>query len=362
MIDSQLSAQRRAMRSLPEDIGQQKTSTYIVPCFLLVELVIMAGTVLLAYYFEYTDTFPVHIQGFFCFDKAYSKPNPGPEDNSKAPPVLVYSLVTAIPTVTILIGEVTSFFVKTEGAQEKTIVTADCCYFNPLLRRIVRFLGVYSFGLFTTTIFANAGQVVTGNQTPHFLSACRPNYTALGCQSPVHYIAERRACTGNPYLVASARKSFPSKDAALSFYSAIYTVMYVTLVFRTKGTRLTKPTLCLVLLSLAVLVGVVRVTEHRNHWNDVLAGFITGGAIAAFLVSCVINNFKQTQIGMPTPPPPHRPESAIGLPLLSLPRVESPLEKLQGYRILRSHDHQPIPSPTPPDVLLPSRRCLTSAV
>lgn len=60
--------------------------------------------------------------------------------------------------------------------------------------------------------------------------------------------------------------------------------MYVTLVFRTKGTRLTKPTLCLVLLSLAVLVGVVRVTEHRNHWNDVLAGFVTGGAIAAFLV------------------------------------------------------------------------------
>lgn len=60
--------------------------------------------------------------------------------------------------------------------------------------------------------------------------------------------------------------------------------MYVTLVFRTKGTRLTKPTLCLVLLSLAVLVGVMRVTEHRNHWNDVLAGFVTGGAIAAFLV------------------------------------------------------------------------------
>ncbi|XP_029918992.1 phospholipid phosphatase-related protein type 5-like isoform X2 [Myripristis murdjan] len=245
----------------------------------------------------------------------------------------------------ILIGEVTSFFVKTEGAQEKTIVTADCCYFNPLLRRIVRFLG----------------QVVTGNQTPHFLSACKPNYTALGCQSPLQYITERRACTGNPYLVASARKSFPSKDAALSFYSAIYTVMYVTLVFRTKGTRLTKPTLCLVLLSLAVLVGVVRVTEHRNHWNDVLAGFLTGGAIAAFLVTCVINNFQPTKIAAPVLPP-QRPEPPIALPLLSLPRVESPLEKLQGYRILRSHDHQPIRSPAPPDVLLPSRRCLTSAV
>lgn len=60
--------------------------------------------------------------------------------------------------------------------------------------------------------------------------------------------------------------------------------MYVTLMFRAKGTRLTKPTLCMVLLCLAVLVGVIRVTEHRNHWNDVVAGFVTGGAIAAFLV------------------------------------------------------------------------------
>lgn len=90
---------------------------------------------------------------------------------------------------------------------------------------LVSFPGVYAFGLFTTTIFANAGQVVTGNQTPHFLSACRPNYTALGCQSTMQYIAERRACTGNPLIVMSARKSFPSKDAALSVYSAVYTVV-----------------------------------------------------------------------------------------------------------------------------------------
>ncbi|GLD66323.1 phospholipid phosphatase-related protein type 5-like isoform X1, partial [Lates japonicus] len=37
MIDSRLPAQRRAVRNLPADRGQQKTSTYIVPCFLFVE-------------------------------------------------------------------------------------------------------------------------------------------------------------------------------------------------------------------------------------------------------------------------------------------------------------------------------------
>nr|XP_054590707.1 phospholipid phosphatase-related protein type 5 isoform X1 [Nothobranchius furzeri] len=293
------------------------------------QLVIMAGTVLLAYYFEYTDTFPVHVQGFFCFDKTFSKPYPGPDNTSKIPPVLIYSLIAAVPTLTILVGELCSFFTKAQGTQEKTIVTADCCYFNPLLRRVVRFLGVYTFGLFTTTIFANAGQVVTGNQTPHFLSACRPNYTALGCQSTVQYITERRACTGNPLIVMSARKSFPSKDAALSVYSALYTVIYVTVVFKTKGTRLTKPTISLTLLCLAFLVGVVRVAEYRNHWADVLAGFFTGGGIAVFLVTCVINNFRRFQ---PSPAliPPQRPDSMLGVSMVALPCVESPLEKLSG--------------------------------
>ncbi|MEQ2193003.1 Phospholipid phosphatase- protein type 5, partial [Xenoophorus captivus] len=69
-------------------------------------LVIMAGTVLLAYYFEYTDTFPVHIQGFFCYDKSFSKPYPGPDNTSKIPPMLIYSLVTAIPTLTVRVGSI----------------------------------------------------------------------------------------------------------------------------------------------------------------------------------------------------------------------------------------------------------------
>lgn len=68
------------------------------------QLVIMAGTVLLAYYFEYTDTFPVHIQGFFCYDKTFSKPYPGPDDTSKIPPVIIYSLVTAVPTLTVRVS------------------------------------------------------------------------------------------------------------------------------------------------------------------------------------------------------------------------------------------------------------------
>lgn len=65
------------------------------------QLVIMAGTVMLAYYFECTDTFSVHVQGFFCYDTAFTKPYLGPEDRSAVPPVLLYALVAGLPTLLV---------------------------------------------------------------------------------------------------------------------------------------------------------------------------------------------------------------------------------------------------------------------
>lgn len=65
------------------------------------QLVIMAGTVMLAYYFEYTDTFNVHIQGFFCHDNSYMKPYLGPEESSTIPPAILYAVVAGVPALVV---------------------------------------------------------------------------------------------------------------------------------------------------------------------------------------------------------------------------------------------------------------------
>ncbi|XP_034029365.1 phospholipid phosphatase-related protein type 5-like isoform X1 [Thalassophryne amazonica] len=260
------------------------------------QLVIMAGTVMLAYYFEYTDTFTVHVQGFFCYDTTYTKPYLGPEDSSAVPPILLYAAVAGLPTLLITITETMLFLLQYMSKEfdrtENTVATGDCCYLNPLVRRTFRFLGVYTFGLFTVDIFVNAGQVVTGNLAPYFLTVCKPNYTALGCQQALRYISHQEACTGNQDDVLRARKTFPSKEAALSVYAALYLAMYVTYTVHAKGTRLAKPVLSLGLVCLAFLTGLNRVAEYRNHWSDIIAGFIIGTAIATFLVVCVVHNFK----------------------------------------------------------------------
>ncbi|TRY56828.1 hypothetical protein DNTS_004099 [Danionella cerebrum] len=291
------------------------------------QLVIMAGTVMLAYYFEYTDTFNVHIQGFFCHDNAYTKPYLGPEESSAIPPVVLYAVVAGVPALLITATESVLFLLQYVSEdldnREKIIVMGDCCYLNPLVRRTFRFLGVYAFGLFATDIFVNAGQVVTGNLSPYFLTVCKPNYTALGCQQVVRFIHQQDVCTGNEDDVLQARKSFPSKDAAISVYAALYLAMYITCSVKAKGTKLAKPVLSLGLMCLAFLTGINRVVEYRNHWADVIAGFIIGGAIAIFMVVCVVKNFKGKPLLGEIPPE----ESVSSGPVISQPRMEHSVEK-----------------------------------
>ncbi|XP_051898013.1 phospholipid phosphatase-related protein type 5-like isoform X1 [Pristis pectinata] len=345
-----------AVTKMPREEKDVRRSDSIIPCFLTIELLIMVGTVLLTYYFEYTDTFTVHRQGFFCYDSTYMKPYPGPEEMSVLPPVLLQSLASAIPMATIVLGELAAFAFQSEFVRrERTIVTADCCTLNPLVRRVIRFLGVYTFGLFATDIFVNAGQVVMGSPTPHFLTVCRPNYTALGCNQPSQFIVSPDACTGSPNLVTNARRAFPCKDAALSMYAAVYTVMYVTIMFRAKGTRLTKPVVCLTLLCLTFLTGVVRVSEYRNHWSDVLVGFVTGAAVAVFLVCCVVHKFKGTN-------PVCKKVGSVSKPvcvMLALPCVESPLEKIVQLNSQKEHERSSCFFPSTPDVLIATRSVMS---
>lgn len=65
------------------------------------QVVILAATVMLVYYCEFTDTFNPAQQGFICRDPTLSKPNPGPEQDSRIQPVILYSVVGGLPVVLV---------------------------------------------------------------------------------------------------------------------------------------------------------------------------------------------------------------------------------------------------------------------
>ncbi|KAI4785897.1 hypothetical protein KUCAC02_037471, partial [Chaenocephalus aceratus] len=245
-----------------------------------------------------------------------SPDNPSSSVIRSLPPLipLILMIRSLSPLIPLILSDQVSISPDTPHPHEQ--VSPDTPDLLPLSS------GVYSFGLFTVDIFVNAGQVVTGNLAPYFLTVCKPNYTALGCQQALRYVSHQEACSGNPEDVLRARKTFPCKEAALSLYAALYLAMYVTLTVQAKGSRLAKPVLSLGLVCLAFLTGLNRVAEYRNHWGDVIAGFIIGGAIATFLVVCVVHNFKGKLL-LGEESPEHQPGSA----LLTLGRMESPLEK-----------------------------------
>ncbi|KAK5859408.1 hypothetical protein PBY51_020963 [Eleginops maclovinus] len=261
------------------------------------QVVILAAAAMLAYYFEFTGTFSPALQGFICRDPGLTKPDPGPEQDSRLQPVILFSVVGGLPVVLISGVELVIFLLHYNSDnlydQDKVVVMGDCCYVNPMVRRTFRFLGVYVFGLFTTDIFVSAGQLVTGSLAPYFLSVCKPNYTVLGCLDTANFVSQSDACAGDPDDIMRARKTFPSKEAALSVYTAVYLAMYVMSCVGSSGGRLMGPLLSLSLVSAAVLTGINRVAEYRNHWSDVIAGQAIGGAIAVFLVVFVVQYFKK---------------------------------------------------------------------
>lgn len=118
----------------------------------------------------------------------------------------------------------TSMFLRKSNRLESVPMYCSYSYFymNHLVFCLCSLVAVYVFGLFTTDIFVNACQLVTGCLAPHFLSVCRPNYTALGCLDTQHFVSQSDVCTGDPDDITRARKTFPSKEAALSLYTAVY--------------------------------------------------------------------------------------------------------------------------------------------
>lgn len=65
------------------------------------QVVILAAVVMLVYYCEFTDTFSPAEQGFICRDPALTKPDPGPEQDSRIQPVILYSVVGGLPVVLV---------------------------------------------------------------------------------------------------------------------------------------------------------------------------------------------------------------------------------------------------------------------
>ncbi|XP_057712403.1 phospholipid phosphatase-related protein type 4-like [Corythoichthys intestinalis] len=273
---------------------ETKDSVTLLPCFYFVELPILALSVISLYFLELTDLFqPVH-SGYSCNDKSLSLPYVTPQ-KEVCPLPLLFSLAFAIPTTTILIGEAILFCYlsrRSSTIQTEANISAAGCNFNSYIRRVVRFIGVHIFGLCVTALITDIFQLSTGQHTPYWLDVCKPNLTHINVSTCDEAFILEDICSGQDTpLIIAGRKSFPSQHASMAGFAAVYVSMYLNTVL-TDSTKLLKPLLVFSFIMLAILAGLTRIIQFRNHPVDVYCGWILGLAVASYLGIFAVGSFR----------------------------------------------------------------------
>uniref|UniRef100_A0A3Q0SDA8 Phospholipid phosphatase-related protein type 3 n=1 Tax=Amphilophus citrinellus TaxID=61819 RepID=A0A3Q0SDA8_AMPCI len=278
-------------------------------------LPILVSSVVSLYFLEWTDVFKPVKSGFNCHDRSLSLPYIDP-NHEVIPLLMLLSLAFAGPAITIMIGEAILFCClsrrKNGAGGAEANINAAGCNFNSFIRRAVRFVGVHAFGLCATALITDILQLMTGYPTPYFLTVCKPNYTTLNVSCEQNPYVMEDICSGSdPAAINQGRKSFPSQHATLASFAAVYVSMYFNSTL-TDSSKLLKPLLVFSFIMSAIICGLTRIIQYKNHAIDVYLGFLLGGAIAVYLGLYAVGNFQSNEeISCSPPALVHRPPCSL---------------------------------------------------
>ncbi|KAG1964619.1 phospholipid phosphatase 3 isoform X2 [Pimephales promelas] len=226
-------------------------------------------------------------RGFYCTDDsiryAYK--------NSTVPSSVLTAVGLLLPIASIVIGECYRIHYLNQGS--KSFVG------NPYVSALYRQVGVFIFGCAVSQSFTDIAKVSVGRMRPHFLSVCDLDYSTINCS--LGYITQY-TCRGDYSKVQEARKSFFSGHASFSMYTMLYLAFYLQSRFTWRGARLLRPLLQFTLLMMAFYTGLSRVSDHKHHPTDVLAGFVQG-ALVAYCIAFYVSDLFKPKAKAATPPP-----------------------------------------------------------
>uniref|UniRef100_A0A1B0D8B6 Phosphatidic acid phosphatase type 2/haloperoxidase domain-containing protein n=1 Tax=Phlebotomus papatasi TaxID=29031 RepID=A0A1B0D8B6_PHLPP len=160
------------------------------------------------------------------------------------------------------------------------------------LKKAFYFFKKYYIGIIMSLAIVQTLKVVVGGLRPHFFYTCRPDVMDV-CQ-PGELIFRYVCKNTEPRIsfVKDSQKSFPSGHSAVSAFEALFIIWYFQKRIPKLKSILLVPLLQTICISWACFCGLSRVTDHRHHWYDVLAGFIIGIIMAYFNCMVLCNNFR----------------------------------------------------------------------
>ncbi|XP_035270607.1 phospholipid phosphatase 3 isoform X1 [Anguilla anguilla] len=235
-----------------------------------------------------TSTIKPYQRGFYCSDESIKYPYKNGDTISDA---VLCAAGILIAILSIIIGECYRIHYLNEGS--KSFIG------NPYVATLYKQVGVFIFGCAVSQSFTDIAKVSVGRMRPHFLDVCQPDFSAINCT--LGYITDYK-CQGSDSKVQEARKSFFSGHASFSMYTMLYLAFYLQARFSWRGARLLRPLLQFTLLMMAFYTGLSRVSDHKHHPTDVLAGFAQG-ALVAYCIAFYVSDLFKPKAKMATPPP-----------------------------------------------------------
>lgn len=157
-------------------------------------------------------------------------------------------------------------------------------------------------GLVMVLVVTEVAKSLVGEPRPHFLDTCRPDLVR-NCTKTSNYVPSDYKCTNtdiSQWLVRDSNKSFPSGHASLSTYTAVFMMWFIQCRVTNSITFLLVPWLQCFCLMWAMVCSFTRITDHRHHWWDVLAGFMLGAIMAIFTVKFFCGGFFSHHSGAVT--------------------------------------------------------------
>ncbi|XP_041984692.1 phospholipid phosphatase 2-like isoform X2 [Aricia agestis] len=156
----------------------------------------------------------------------------------------------------------------------------------------------YIYGAIVNLTVLEVVKCVVGSPRPSFFDLCQPD-AAKTCNGS-EYIT-RYTCTStrySRYLQIDSTRSFPSAHASLAVYCGLFLAWYLQRRAFSWHNRssLAVPLLQILCIIYAVVCPLTRITDHRHHWWDVLAGSLMGIFSVLHTVLVLLKNFSQPSV------------------------------------------------------------------
>lgn len=237
-------------------------------------------------------------RGFFCNDESIRYPY------TRHPAVPMWLLVVGsffIPTISMLLGNLYERYYKKrpDCARKRVTLCRKSLTIPPWLSRMLYHLRWFLIGCLLTVVLTDVCKVTIGRLRPHFISICKPNFTQFNCTDSLGYpvyVTDFR-CTGDDEKeIHDSHLSFPSGHSSFSTYSFVFLLLYLASVRTFYHRSALKLFLMVASFVLAVLTSVSRISDHRHHPTDVLAGMLIGAGVAVVIVYYFLSffgHFKQ---------------------------------------------------------------------